>query len=56
MRAIVKLLARNLKRLDLVKYRNYINLMSFRVVTGSIAIKINMSIAVVRPILLLIIL
>jgi hypothetical protein len=55
-KAIVKLLAGNLERLNLVKYYNYINLASFKVVTGGLAIEINIFILVVRPILLLIIL
>ena len=55
-KAIAKLPARNLERLDLAKYRNCINPASFRAVTGGSAIEINISISVVRPILSLIIL
>ena len=56
MRAIAKLPAGNLERLDLAKYRNCINPASFRAVTGGSAIEIDMSISVVRPILSLIML
>ena len=48
--------AGNLKRLNLVKYYNYINPALFRAVISGLAIKINIFILVVRPILLLIIL
>ena len=55
-KAIVKLPAENLERLNLVKYYNYINLVSFKAVTGGLAIKIDIFILVIRPILSLIIL
>ena len=55
-KAIVKLPAGNLKRLNLVKYYNCINLASFRAVTGGSAIEIDIFISVIRLILSLIIL
>ena len=56
MKAIVKLLAGNLERLDLVKYCNCINPALFRAVTGGSAIEIDMSISVICLILSLIML
>jgi hypothetical protein len=55
-KAIVKLLAGNLKWLNLVKYYNCINPVLFKAVTGGLAIEINIFILVVYLILLLIIL
>ena len=55
-KAIVKLPAKNLKWLNLVKYYNYINLVLFKTVTSGLAIKINIFILVICLILLLIIL